>query len=313
MEEVKIEVFLKNLDELINKNKIFLKFTYEILNWEFNVLGTISNWFLSNLIKVFSQSLYSHVAFCTFYNWKLYALWAENFKWVKISEYSKNKKREIYVIKQFDINRVIYSFDEEEYANTLYFFYGDECKKNFCKRYKMFISHFSSKKYETWISLWDLIEFDLNYEMIYGKIYDIKNDLEALRSWLDNIIVENKSSNYLNKLFLTWWIFKYIVFSYGTKYDIKWVLWILFTPLKKLSFKNNWKLFCSEFVASAMLYAWFYPFNLLTKAPNMITPGDLMDPDFWIWKKEFKVLDAFTWKIYDINQKIDMRLVRKLF
>jgi len=26
----------------------------------------------------------------------------------------------------------------------------------------------------------------------------------------------------------------------------------------------------------------------------MITPGDLMDPDFWIWKEEFKIIDAFS-------------------
>jgi len=148
MEEVKIDIFLQNLDELINKNKIFLKFTYEILSWNFKVLGVIGNWFLSNLVKAFSQSLYSHVAFCTFDNWKLYTLWAENFKWVKIIEYNTKGKNGIYVIKQFDIDEVIHYFDEQEYANTLCFFYGDECKKNFCKRYKMFVSHFSSKKHE---------------------------------------------------------------------------------------------------------------------------------------------------------------------
>jgi hypothetical protein len=61
-----------------------------------------------------------------------------------------------------------------------------------------------------------------------------------------------------------------------------------------------------------MLYAGFYPFDMLTKSPSMITPGDLMDPSFWIWKNHYKLIDAKTGKIHNINDYKSMKLAQKM-
>jgi len=312
MDRIKLDKFLEKLDKIVSQQGVFKKFIYSFLVWNFQVLWKIDKWLVSRIIQAFTQSLYSHVAFCQLDGDKLYVFWAENLKKVKITQYPIKWKNVVYVIKQFDIDEVMSYFDKKDYSNTLLFFLWPKCAENFNARYENFINRFSSVKYKNWISLWDLVEFELDFEMFGEKLQEIKLDLEKLQQEVNDIVLPENNAKFLKKLFFTWGMFKFIVFAYGEKYDFSGALSIVFSPFRKNLFADNGKLFCSEFVASAMLYAWFYPFDMLTKSPSMITPGDLMDPTFWIWKTKYKVIDARAGKIYKINNFEDMKEVKKV-
>ncbi len=317
MDRIKIEVFVKKLDQLVEQfPEVFKDFTYSFLNWDFWVLWKIDKWIVSRIIQAFTQSLYSHVAFCVFKNWDLRVFWAENLKKVEIKKYPIKWKNCFYVLKQFDSQEVMKYFDKNDYANTLLFFLWEKCAENFKKRYELFLNYFSSDKFKHGISLMDLVEFDLKYELndellkLQAQLNHLKQKISQIK--LYGVNAHSVSEKFLQKLFLTWWLFKFVVYAYGEKYDFSGALSIIFSPFRKRLFENNWKLFCSEFVSSAMLYAGFYPFDMLTKSPSMITPGDLMDPSFWIWKNHYKLIDAKTGKIYNINDYKSMKLAQKM-
>jgi len=114
-------------------------------------------------------------------------------------------------------------------------------------------------------------------------------------------------NKYLKQLFFRWWMFKYVIFSYDVKYDFLWAGLINLAPFKKDIYKNNKKLFCSEFISNAFLYAGFYPFDYITKSSLMISPGDLMDIWDIFWKKEYEVI----WK--DFNFIVDSNETKEKF
>ncbi len=312
MDRLKVERFINKLDYLLTNFPVFEKFVYSILVWEFKVLWKIDKTFISRIIQAFSQSLYTHTAFCIFEGWELYTLGAENFKWVKLNKVIYWKEKALYVIKTFDINEVMKYFDKNIYASNIFYFLGSKCSENFLKRYELFYNYFQQDKFSEGISLWDLIQFDWEFEK-FNDLLQLKVDLQKLKYQAQNIVLSFDRINNINKLFFTWWMFKFIVYSYGERYDLWGVLKILFSPFRKNIFLDNGKLFCSEFVSSAMLYGWFYPFDVLTKSPEMITPWDLMDPTFWIWKNSYLVVNSLTGEKYEINSILDAKKLKKLF
>lgn len=338
--------FVKTNISVKQQVEAFKYISTSILSWDFFIWWKISrrwvfNGFYSKVINSFTQSYYSHVNFCFPYkkNWKLrwyYVFWAENKKWVIFDYYDLEKENDfIYVVKQFDQYDFLKYFDIKQYSLNISFLFWKKRSDSYIHRYKLFHKFFNKRMYYlNSIGLDDLIEFEIFYEEFKTKSIVIDNEQKILSSlykkikdkiydfkekvWynLQDIEVEYKTDKeFLDKLFFNWGMLKFLIHSIWIKYDIPWVLSIVLIDRKKYTdyIKNGpKKLFCSELISASMLFAGFYPFDLVTKAPDMVSPWDIMDPSYWMYKAEYTVVNFKTKKILKVNDLESFQKFQKI-
>jgi hypothetical protein len=313
MQEVKkitLDLFLEKLGKILkdskedkNKIKFIAKLTWSFLNWKIKVLWKIDNDTISNVIKFWTQSLFVHTTFCEFINNDLYVYGSENWKWVIIDKYNKKTQDSwFYVIKTLNIPKLS---NFEKNKEIIEFFFLKDAKEGFITRYNQFINFFKNKEK---IFLEDLIDFEIYYLENEKNIKQTKKGLKNLIKQINPKIIKwERKNKKLQELFFRWWMFKYIIASYWISYDFSWAMLINFSPFRKLyKISNNEKLFCSEFIAFSLLYAWYYPFDMVFKSPSMVSPGDLMDSSL-LWENSFEVIENKTWKVIKIRNLEDKR------
>ncbi|MEF2175710.1 MAG: hypothetical protein V3575_04510, partial [Candidatus Absconditabacteria bacterium] len=133
------------------------------------------------------------------------------------------------------------------------------------------------------ISLKELLEIDYDTIIPDSEFnYQIEKFL-AEKTLLKNMKLttindpKRYNTNFNNlKNFIILGIIKHILISLNKLYDIKGTLTTSLSPWKSIQLSGN-EYFCSEFVSEALLYAGVYPFDIETKDPQSITPGDIMD------------------------------------
>ena len=76
--------------------------------------------------------------------------------------------------------------------------------------------------------------------------------------------------------------------TYKTPYNLSGAILTSTTPWDTMDTRNT-SVFCSEFIADALLYAGLYPYDLDTKDPRSITPGDILDSDIFFVKNSRKI------------------------
>lgn len=338
--------FIKTNITTEQQKEAFKHISSNILSWDFYIWwkipkrGLFSNFFW-NIINDFTQSYYSHVNFCFPYkkDWKLkwyYVIWAENEKWVIFDFYDLEKNNDfIFVVKQFDKDDFLKYFNIKKYSLNITYLFWENKAKSYTNRYKTFYNFFDKEQYHlNGIGLNDLIEFELFYEKIKNTqsiLNNEKKDLSYLyknikdkfydfkeKVWynLENIEVKYiKSKSFLDKLFFNWGILKFLVHSIGLKYDMMWALSIVLVDRKKdIDYTKKWpkELFCSELISASMLFAGFYPFDLVTKAPDMVSPWDMIDPSYWIYKENYDVVNFKTKEILKVNNLQSLKKFKQM-
>lgn len=275
--------------------------------WVVNYQSNISNW-----IKLFSQSIYSHT---NFFDWVNKWIWAEDLKWIQLVDYARFDLWNFYYITKtinFDYLSLIYSF---EYITQIFIklwkFWSndkDRLKNKFCKYVQLKETKIIYKwNYET--DLEDILSYDIDQIDIKQKITEniekflkIKNDIKYWISYEFDRAFYNKYLNYL-KEFLLMWIIKFIIQNYGKEYDLQWTLSTLIVPWNMVDLSQK-QYFCSEFVSESLIYAWIYPFDINTKDPSSITPWDIMDMTIIFQKDSTKLFE-----IDDTDKKQKIKLI----
>ena len=335
----------KYIDE-VRKLKAFRCISSSILSWNFYVWWKISksslfsNFFWS-IISSFTQSYYTHVNFCfpDYEGRKLkwyYVFWAENKKGVVFDYYDLQKPANfIYVVKKFDKERFLKNFDIKKYWLNISYLFWEKDAKSYINRYITFQKFFDKKQYHlNGIWLDDLIEFELFYEKyknIEVEIEQTKENLSPLYKEIENITYKFKEKvwynlqdvqvkymkhkDFLDKLFFNWGMLKFMIHSFHIKYDMVWALSIILVDWKKwVDYAKNWpkKLFCSELISASMLFAGFYPFDLVTKAPDSVSPWDMMDPSYWLYEQDYTVINYKTWQKLQVRDLKSLKSFKKM-
>ena len=308
-----LEVILENLEYLFSDiDKIYWgkKIIESILSWDVYVWGVITfDNFFSNAIKFWTQSLYSHVTFCypdkdgTCYVW-----WAENSKGLTIQKYY-NDEDSVFVIKKLDLDRIFKNVNFDKFSIILDSVYGENSFSRALQRYDIFKQKVAKLDR---INLYTLLEVEAEIEKEINEVYikkKIQNDLRKLQEvlWFNFDVKEKLNKDdanddvFFRKLFFSWWMVKFLLANYGKKYDYVsiFTMYLVKPFLKNYNYVDKWtrRFFCSEFVSATFLYAGFYPFDLYGKYPDLVVPGDLMDPDLWIYDEKFlKVIRYFSKK-----------------
>ncbi len=260
------------------------------------VIGGVIDYsdFGANIIKFSTQSLFSHINF--FDEYSNFAIWADKKKWVSIMNYFDNNdtKGFYYFTKKINLDYLcnIFSFEYIENVFLSLGFMNQENILSFRKRYKQY-SKLRRKKSKF---------------KIFQMMYDNDFDYNRLNVKINNYSVG--SVKYLWE-FLVLWIIKFIKKNFKKKYALWNTLTIGFNPWN-LWEQDETEFFCSEFIAAALLYSWVYPFDIKTKDPKSLTPGDIIDLSSLFCDEETKL-----YKIYQNNFELllnpsDMKEVKNI-
>ena len=328
-----IENFWKlvsDMEKLEGSHKII----NSILKWDIFIWWVVSySNFFSNLIKFWTQSLYSHTTFCYPNNdWTCYVWWAENKDGLTIKKYEKWEDMLLFV-KKLDLDYIYEHTNFEDYFFTLNMVFWEWTHVRFKKRFKLFKKYLSKLNFSD-ISIIDLLQMECDIE----KDLEENDIIEGLRTELENIklkisdynfSLEKKLNNEIDndfeykKLFFSWWIIKFLLANYGKKYDLVSLFTMFLTkPFHFYNYFKTWtrKFFCSEFVSASFLYSGFYPFDLFWKYPDLVVPWDLMDPHLWIYEKKHPKVIRFykdsspvliekKWDFYEIEVFKQLKLL----
>lgn len=255
------------------------------IGWVINYRSSLSNW-----IKFFTQSVFSHT---NFFSPKDYnTIWAEELESVTLKNYQSWEYWEFYYVSKklnLDSLALIYSFKYIESVLIKLWKFDISMKWKLQEKFAKYCYIIYNNPN---ISLKELLDVD------YSKIYPDKSFYDKIDAFLeDKSLLKNLKiseiknfdsfNNNLNNLknFIILWIIKHILMSLNKLYDIKGTLTTSLSPWK--SIKLSWKeYFCSEFVSETLLYAWVYPFDIDTKDPQSITPWDIMDSNIlFVWNE----------------------------
>lgn len=248
--------------------------------WVVNYSSAISNW-----IKLFSQSIYSHT---NFFDGKDIGIWAEDLEWILFRDY-KNKDywKFYYVSKTLNLDYLsfLFSFDYIESIFVKLWKFQKEDNGRFKNKFIEFCAFRDTLRVMEWRddtsieNVLNMSYYDFEIPENIAKEVDWYIQYKRnLRRWLNDGFEEklyNKYHNYL-KEFLVLWFIKFIVEHYGKKYDLNWTLNTILIPWSPVALWQK-EYFCSEFVSESFIYAWIYPFDINSKDPSSITPWDIMD------------------------------------
>lgn len=248
--------------------------------WVVNYSSAISNW-----IKLFTQSIYSHT---NFFDGKSLAIWAEDLEWIFFRDYKNwDYEKFYYVSKKLNLDYMafIFSFDYIEKIFAKLWKFGENEAWRLKNKFIEYCAFRDNLKLMEWTKD-TVIENVLNMSSFkYDVPQEISSQIDwyflhkrAIRKWETtdfSDLLYQKYHSYL-KEFLIIWIMKFIIQNYGKKYDLKGTLSTVLVPWTAV---NLWQkdYFCSEFVSEAFIYAGIYPFDINTKDPQSITPWDVMD------------------------------------
>lgn len=239
---------------------------------------------VSNGIKFFTQSLFSHTNF--FFSREGLTIGAEDLRSIVCLDY-RNKRDEnfYYVAKRLDLDYLarVFSF---EYAGRIYRKIGktSEDRGSFLLR----------DKFVEYVLFRESLGADVipPLAVLLGKAergYP-ESERDEVRERIDRFMEAKRESRpsktivpgyqgaYLAYLreFLLLGILRRCVKSYGRTYDLEGTLSTAITPWNEPGLDSR-EYFCSEFVVESLLYAGFYPFDIDTKTPESVSPGDIMD------------------------------------
>ena len=303
------------------------------------VIGWLVNFHskISNSIKFFTQSIFSHVNFVLFKkdnNWKfkLLTVWSEDSKWIVSLQYHKKQKgldHFYFILKQIDIDLITFLFDfsiaeaivSKVYKSKIINYFSYKFSKYCNFRIKM------SKDLKLARNIEEMTENQIN-DFLLDKIslksviqenisyYNQKEDLAELVKQI-NKFIEIKSSLKASK-----WNISFntndkkiytVYFQLLKEFILYWVIehiiskagsaydikWTL--SVWGSSWKKTWMKedveFCSEFVADCLFFAWIYPFDINSKSPESISPWDIMDMRLFYKAQETKLLNIEKWNI----------------
>ena len=310
-----LDIILENLNlifEDIDKVYWGKKIIESILQWNIYVWWVITfDNFFSNVIKFWTQSLYSHVTFCyPEENGACYVWWAENSKWLTIQKYY-NDEDSLFIIKKLDLDRILDNVDFNQFSVVLDSIYWRNSFSRALQRYEIFKKEV--KKLDK-INFFKLLQVEAEIEKqmeekrivkeIDDKLLKLKEILGCEKDFVNkNTILkyEKNEDKFYKRLFFSWGIVKFLLANYGKKYDYLsiFTMYLLKPFLVNYDYLTKWtrKFFCSEFVSATFLYAGFYPFDFYGKYPDLVVPGDLMDPNLWIYDEKYlKVVRFFSKK-----------------
>jgi len=305
-----LDIIVENLEKIFSDiDKVYWskKIVESILKWDIYVGWVITfDSFFSNVIKFWTQSLYSHVTFCYPDNDGIcYVWWAENSKWLTIQKYD-NSEDSLFVIKKLDLDRILDNVDFKQFSIVLDEIYW---KNSFSRALQRFHIFKNEVKKLNKINFYTLLEVEAEIEKQIKQNdleLQIKKELSKLKEvlWYEKWIITHKENvfsdddKFYKKLFFCWWVVKFLLANYGKKYDYLsiFTMYLIKPFIIKYDYLAKWtkRFFCSEFVSATFLYAGFYPFDFYGKYPDLVVPGDLMDPNLWIYDERFlKVIRYF--------------------